>query len=130
MRVGRDSVKREVEKWRGKEDRGSVRAVRWFFSLLLVGCIASVALLVPPKTTARLAARGLRATWEWVTSFEPLSWDRASIRRKAKKNGAQAALPQGPKAGRDGIVAQPPKEKLGQRERARLDALLSRSRAP
>jgi hypothetical protein len=106
--------------------------VKWFLTLLFVGSIAAVAVLVPPKTTARLAARGLRAGLDWVSSFRPLTASRATAQKKAKKNKpqAQAALPQGPKAGRDGIVAQPPKEKLGDNDRANLDALLSRSRAP
>lgn len=106
--------------------------MKWILTLLLVGAIGAVALLVPPRTTARLAARGLRATWDWVSSLQPLSTPGTAApgTKKPKRNKAQAALPQGPKAGREGIVAQPPKEKLGQKDRSALEALLSRSRAP
>lgn len=111
--------------------------MKWILTLLLVGAIGAVALLVPPRTTARLAARGLRATWDWVSSLQPLSTPGTAApgtaapgTKKPKRSKAQAALPQGPKAGREGIVAQPPKEKLGQKDRSALEALLSRSRAP
>ena len=106
--------------------------MKWILTLLLVGAIGAAALLVPPRTTARLAARGLRATWDWVSSLEPLSSPTTAGpgQRKLKRSKAQAAQPQGPKAGREGIVAQPPKEKLGRKDRSALDTLLSRSRAP
>ena len=104
--------------------------MKWVLTILFIGSIAAVAVFIPPKTTARVAARGLRAGLDWVASFKPLTGSAPAAQKKAKKNKAQAAIPQGPKAGRDGIVAQPPKEKLGRGDRADLDALVSRSRAP
>jgi hypothetical protein len=103
--------------------------MKWFLTLVVIGGICAAALVVPPRTAAKLAARGLHATWDWVASFKPVTSATPTAQKKSKRYKAQAALPQGPKAGRDGIVAQPPKEKLGQKDRADLDSLLSRSRA-
>src|SRR4051812_41214021 len=94
--------------------------MKWLLALLFIAPLAPAALFVPPKTAARMAARGLRATWDWVESLgqEP------SETPKKKTRKAQAATPQR-KPGRDGIVAQPPKEKIAPEDRAALDELLS-----
>ena len=72
------------------------------------------------RSAARLTARGLRATWEWLDSLD------------AGREPAQRALParrvsrkaQARTASREGIVPQQPKEKLQPSDRAALDTLL------
>jgi hypothetical protein len=95
--------------------------VKWFLALLVLGALAYVAASVPPRTAARLTARGLRLGWEWIASVgsHPDGGD-PPARRKA-----QAAAPQR-RANRDGIVPQPPKETLKPDDRAALDTLLAR----
>lgn len=94
--------------------------MKWLLALVLIAGVAAAVLYVPPKSAARLAARGLRATWDWV---ESLGQDQGGAPKK-KVRKAQAATPQR-KPGRDGIVAQPPKEKIAPEDRAALDGLVS-----
>jgi len=104
--------------------------MKWVFAILF-GCgLAFAVSSVPPRTAARIAARALRAGWDWVASAGAIRQDpsvRASTRRASRK--AQAAGPQSETgrhgASREGIVPQPPKETLHPADRAALDSLLS-----
>jgi hypothetical protein len=119
------------------------RAVKTAFALLLLVAGVAAALLVPiegrtlwaravergiPAAAARATAHALRATWDALAS---LSHDRKptpeppqhSPRHPSRK--AQASAPA--HKSREGIVPQPPKEKLGSDDRAALDQLVSRS---
>src|SRR2546428_10278270 len=69
MRAGAPPVKR-AENWRPLRCHVSVARMKWLFVLLLVVGVAFAARFVPPRTAARLAARGLRAGWGWVSSIE------------------------------------------------------------
>ena len=118
--------------------------------LIFVGCagLAAAALFAPicgrsfwtraqerglPRAAARLAAHGLRAGWDSLASLkhgasssggsggEPGHSPRPLSRRE-QANAAQPALH---RASREGIVAQPPKEKLEQADRAALDKLVA-----
>jgi hypothetical protein len=114
--------------------------------LLLLG---AAALLVPvsgrsflaraqehgiPAAVARVTAHGLRATWDFLSSLghgssatQPTRDPPAHSPRHASRK-AQAAAPQpAPRAGREGIVPQPPKEKLERTDRAALDSLVAHS---
>ncbi len=94
--------------------------MKWLLALVLIAAVAWAVLFVPPKTAARLAARGLRATWDWVDSLGSGHGD--APKRKTRK--AQAATPQH-RPGHDGIVAQPPREKIAPEDRAALDGLVA-----
>lgn len=98
--------------------------MKWLLALVLIGAVAAAVLYVPPKTAARMAARGLRATWDWVDS---LGREEAPPQKKQKTRKAQAATPPQRKAGREGIVAQPPKEKIAPQDREALDDLVSKA---
>jgi len=95
--------------------------VKWFLALLVLGALAYVAVSVPPRTAARLTARGLRMGWDWIASVG----SRADGGDPPARRKAQAASPQR-RATRDGIVPQPPKETLKPDDRAALDTLLAR----
>ena len=105
--------------------------MKWLFVLLLVGGVAFAARFVPPRTAARLAARGLRAGWDWVSSIDGETQGpgvRGPPRHLSRK--AQAAAPEADAAhrrtaSREGIVPQPPKETLHPDDRAALDSLLA-----
>jgi hypothetical protein len=95
--------------------------VKWFLALLVLGALAYVAVSVPPRSAARMTARGLRMGWEWIASVgSRLNGEEHPVRRKA-----QAATPQR-RATREGIVPQPPKETLKPEDRAALEPLLAR----
>lgn len=70
-----------------------------------------------PAAAARTAAHGMRAGWDFLVH----SPKHAS--RKAQAAAAQTSIH---RASREGIVAQAPKEKLEQTDRAALDALVKR----
>lgn len=95
--------------------------MKWFLALLVLGALAYVAVSVPPRTAARLTARGLRMGWDWIASVgSTANGGDLPVRRKA-----QAASPQR-RATREGIVPQPPKETLKPEDRAALEPLLAR----
>jgi hypothetical protein len=98
--------------------------MKWFLALVLVGAVAFAVAFVPPRTAARLTARGLRASWDWLSSLgaEATREGPTPARQVARK--AQAASPQR-RASRDGIVPQPPKETLNHSDRAALGALVA-----
>jgi hypothetical protein len=101
--------------------------MKWFLALLLLGAVAYAIVSVPPRTAARLTARGLRAGWDWFASvaseaIQPESPSGTPARQLSRK--AQAAVPQR-RASRDGIVPQPPKETLQPGDRAALNTLLA-----
>lgn len=91
-----------------------------------------------PAAIARGTAHALRAGWELLSSIgehsdpvpEPSREAQATrvVPAKQPQRKVQAAAPPGHKASREGIVAQPPKEKLGDTDRAALNALVARSR--
>ena len=99
--------------------------MKWILLLALLGGLAYAVATVPPRTAARMAARGLRAGWDWVASLQadPPRHDAAKgpARGTAK---IQAATPQR-RATRDGIVPQQPKETLKPSDREALDDLLA-----
>src|SRR5207302_11040887 len=68
-RAGAPAVKR-AENWRPLRWHVSGARMKWLFALLLVGGGAFAARFVPPRTAGRLAARGLRAGWDWVSSID------------------------------------------------------------
>lgn len=107
------------------------RGVKLFVLLLALG-LAAAAALVPvagktmwaraeeaglPKAAAKATAHGLRATWDFM--FAEKREPHAPPRHASRK--AQAH-----RVSREGIVAQPPKERIDPRDRSSLDALLSR----
>jgi len=101
--------------------------MKWVLALALLGGVAWVVVSVPPRTAARLAARGLRAGWEWVASVGSEASRREPPGRTTARSPTakiQAATPQR-RATRDGIVPQPPKETLQPSDRAALDGLLA-----
>jgi len=125
MRAGRCAVK-PVETWRRPPECVSVPRMKWLFALLLLGALAYAAATVPPKTAARMAARGLRAGWDWVNSVGPAGEEpRPATGERQSSRKAQAAAPQR-RATRDGIVPQAPKETLHPNDRAALDELLAK----
>ena len=105
--------------------------MKWVFTILLAGGLAYAVSSVPPRTAARIAARALRASWDWVATVGAKATHedpaRAPARRASRK--AQAASPQSETgrrgASREGIVPQPPKETLHPADRAALDSLLA-----
>jgi hypothetical protein len=104
--------------------------MRWLFAVLLVGALAWAIAFVPPRTAAKVAARGLKAGWDWVASVGPALNRRPSNGHQAQQKStrkAQAAAPQR-RTGREGIVPQPPKETLRPNDRAALDSLVANAR--
>ncbi len=119
------------------------------FVLLLLIALGTAALLVPvsgrsfwsraqergiPAAAARGVAHGMRATWDFFSSLghdfsgtqptrEPPAHSPKHPSRKAQAASAQPAH----RAGREGIVPQPPKEKLERTDRAALDSLVAHS---
>ena len=87
--------------------------------LLLIVCGIVVAALFAPldrtrgvaKDVARQAAHGLRRAWDWVAAQQP------PAKVPPKKAAAR-------RVSREGIVAQPPKEKLSPADKAALDTLI------
>ena len=65
-----------------------------------------------PKAAARSTAHGLRMAWDWVAGAQP-------VPAKAPPRKAAAR-----RVSREGIVAQPPKEKLSPSDKAALDSLV------
>ena len=102
--------------------------MKWLLALALVGGIGFAVASVPPRTAARLAARGLRAGWDWVSAVGSDASRTATAARQPSRK-AQAATPQR-RANRDGIVPQPPPETLHPTDRAALDTLLARPARP
>lgn len=102
--------------------------MKWLFALLMVAAVAYAVAFVPPRTAAKLTARGLRAGWEWVAAIGPEKRRDPPQRppqRVSRK--AQAATPQR-RPSRDGIVPQPPKETLHPKDRDALDSLVANAR--
>ena len=90
------------------------------FLLLFVGGVVVAALYLPldrtrgvAKNVARMTAHELRVAWDWVTAPQPA----ASKTPPARKAAAR-------RVSREGIVAQPPKEKLSPDDKAALDKLI------
>ncbi|MCA1826095.1 MAG: hypothetical protein ABR567_22595 [Myxococcales bacterium] len=65
-----------------------------------------------PKAVARSTAHGLRLAWDWVAGVQP-----ATGKGPARKAAAR-------RVSREGIVAQPPKEKLSPSDKDALDGLI------
>ena len=92
-----------------------------------------------PRAVARGTAHGLRASWDFFASLShrtgaPESGSRPtaegpahSPRHASRKAQAAPAQPVH-RTSREGIVAQPPKEKIGQSDRAALDDLVAHAR--
>src|ERR1700682_3304761 len=126
--------------------RGAMKVLLLLTTVLLLG---AAALFVPiagrsflsraqergiPAAVARGAAHGLRATWDFFSSLghgssegQPTREPPAHSPRHPSRK-AQAAAQPAHKVGRDGILPQPPKEKLEQTDRAALDSLVAHSR--
>ena len=123
-----------------------------FFVTILLFALLCAALFLPvsgrsfcaraqehriPAALARGTAHGLRATWDFLTSLDHRADPSAaqptqkqpahSPRHPSLKAQAAAAQPVH-RASREGIVAQPPKEKIEDRDRVALDALVAHSR--
>jgi hypothetical protein len=98
--------------------------MKWLFGLVLVGAVAFAATCVPPKTAARMTARALRSTWSWLSSLGDEAPREHVARRDRALRKAQAAPAPQRRAGREGILLQPPREKLAPSDRAALDALV------
>jgi hypothetical protein len=80
-----------------------------------------------PRDAARLTARGLRASWDFVAGLgharptpRPPPHSPPQVAAKKKDFFSPRA------AGREGILPQPPKEKLEKRDRAALDKLVAK----
>ena len=125
-------------------------AMKTFFVLVLVTALAVGALFVPiagksfwqraqergiPAALARATAHGMRATWDFVTSMGHDALDtrttqegpQHSPRHPSRKAQAAAQQP-ARRPGREGIVPQPPKEKIEQTDRDALDSLVAHGR--
>lgn len=63
------------------------------------------------KIVGRQTAHGLRMAWDWVTAAQ------APTKAPSKKAAAR-------RVSREGIVAQPPKEKLSPSDKSALDTLI------
>ena len=96
--------------------------MKWLLALLLVAAIGYAAASVPPRTAARVAVRGIRATWAWLAALGPQQPPPA--RRSWRK--AQLAAKSTPRTSREGIVKQPSRERIDERDRAALHALVAR----
>ena len=94
-----------------------------------------------PRAVARGTAHGLRATWDFLASLShgtdspgspsgagPTAEGPAHSPRHASRKAQAAAAQPAHRTSREGIVAQPPKEKLGQSDRAALDDLVAHTR--
>lgn len=92
--------------------------MKWILALFLIAAVAGAATFIPPKTAARMTARGIRATWDWLASLGP---PKANPHRRVTRKVQAAAAH---RTSREGIVAQPPKEHLGQADRTALDSLV------
>lgn len=116
---------------------------------LLILCLCAGALFVPiggksfwtranekglPRAAAQATAHGLRAGWDFIAGLghrEPTADKPAHSPAPPKhvsRAQAAAAQPAQRRASREGIVAQPPKERLEQTDRAALDQLVARQR--
>lgn len=152
MRAGVGCVK-PSEKWLIGARHGSVagRMKAFLFALVLFVALAA-ALFVPiegrsfwqraqehgiPRAVARGTAHGLRATWDFLASLShrtesmegkathgPPAHSPRHASRKAQAASAQPAH----RTSREGIVAQPPREKLQKADRAALDDLVAHAR--
>src|SRR5215813_11206682 len=98
--------------------------MKWLLALALLGALAWFAVSVPPRSAARMAARGLKAGWDWVASVGATRRDPPRTPARVSSAKVQAATPQR-RATRDGIVPQPPKETLRPSDREALDDLLA-----
>ena len=108
------------EKWLGQRGRVTLDPVKTFLLFIIVCWIVLAALFAPldrtrgvAKSVARLTAHGLRMGWDWVTAVQP------PAKPPAKKAAAR-------RVSREGIVAQPPKEKLSPSDKDALDGLVRR----
>jgi len=106
--------------------------MKWVFAILLAGGLVFAASRIPPRTAARVTARTLRAGWDWLASIgEKATRDDLAVRPPSRRTSRrpQAAAPQSESgrgaASREGIVPQPPKEKLRPADREALDSLLA-----
>jgi hypothetical protein len=125
MRAGGPCVKRDdvavAEKWPSCAGRGSLEGVKTLFLLFVVCGLVVAALFAPldrtrgvAKDVARQAAHGMRRAWDWVVADE-----KAPAKAPQKKAAAR-------RVSREGIVAQPPKEKLSPADKSALDSLMRR----
>ena len=123
-----------------------------FLIFLILGTALVAALFVPlqgrsfwqraqahgiPRAVARETAHGLRATWDFLASLShrnaspdarPTDGAPAHSPRHVSRKAQAAAAQPAHRISREGIVAQPPKEKLGQSDRAALDDLVAHAR--
>jgi hypothetical protein len=94
--------------------------MKWLLGLMLVGAAGVALMFVPPKKAALATAHGLRDGWHWLTSLGPHQTAPHTPPRHPSRKAQAAAR----RTSREGIVAQPPKERLQPSDRAALDALV------
>ena len=123
-----------------------------FLLVLVLSAALAAALFVPlegrsfwqraqehgiPRAMARDTAHGLRATWDFLASLshrtqstgaQPTNETPAHSPRHASRKAQAASAQPAHRISREGIVAQPPKEKLQPADRAALDDLVARAR--
>ena len=94
--------------------------MKTLFFLFVVGGLVAAMLYLPldrtravAKSVAVQTAHGLRKGWDWVAGVDPPA-KRAPPPKKASAR----------RVSREGIVAQPPKEKLSPSDKAALDSLV------
>jgi hypothetical protein len=129
---------RESGKSRGQKvanARGAwlLRRMKWLL-LILVLCVA--ALFVPiaggtlwSRGVAKWAAKELRAGINWVAGVGHESGGREQHEPPATpKPGVHSPKPPAQRATRDGIVPQPPKERIQADDQAKLKELIAHSR--
>src|SRR4051812_24594168 len=106
--------------WHGRH----VKAL--LFLLMLTGLLAAAFVLprgkplLTPQVALRATAHGLRAGWDWIASL-------GHEEKQTPEKPAHSAPPRRKamaRTSREGIIPQPPKEKLAGRDRAALDALI------
>ena len=105
------------------------RGVKLFlFMILSVGLVGAAFVfprgkpLLTPQIALRATAHGLRAGWDWVAGLS--HEERKTPQPPAHSPPKHATRKAMARTSREGIVAQPPKEKIAGRDRAALDALV------
>jgi hypothetical protein len=112
--------------------------MKWLLGLMLFSALVVTALLVPiqgrslwargaVREVAHFVAHGMRAGWDafaTVSKGHQQPTHAPATHSPKPKPTAKAQASAAPRTSREGIVPQPPKEKLGNDDKAALEALL------
>ena len=100
-----------------------------FFMVLALGLLGAAFVfprgkpLLTPQVALRTTAHGLRAGWDWIAALghEGKQTPETPV-HSPPKHASRKAMARS--TSREGIIAQPPKEKIAGSDRAALDALV------